>query len=142
MADSFEGLPKPDPDKYPADAGDKHHTFEFLAVSLEQVKENFARYGLLDDQVCFIKGWFWDTLPTLRDKKWAVVRLDGDMYESTRDGLVNLYPNLSVGGYLIVDDYGTVKGCREAVEDYRRQHEIGEPIYSVDWGRAFWQRER
>src|SRR5579872_440882 len=118
VADSFEGLPAPDPEKYPADAGDNHHTFDHLAVSLEQVKENFTRYGLLDDQVCFIKGWFRDTLPTLRDKQWAVVRLDGDMYESTHDGLTNLYPNLAVGGYLIVDDYGAVKGCRQAIEDF------------------------
>jgi len=142
VADSFEGLPKPDPEKYPADAGDGHHTCEFLAVSLEQVKQNFSRYGLLDDQVCFIKGWFRNTLPTLRDRKWAVLRLDGDMYESTQDALVNLYPNLSVGGYIIVDDYGAVKGCREAVDDYRRANQIGEPIYTVDWGRVFWQRER
>jgi O-methyltransferase len=142
VADSFEGLPKPDPEKYPADAGDRHHTFEFLAVSLKQVKENFSRYGLLDDQVCFIEGWFRDTLPALKDQKWAVVRLDGDMYESTWDGLVNLYPNLSIGGYVIVDDYGAVKGCREAVEDFRRANKIEEPIYAVDWGRVFWQRER
>lgn len=142
VADSFQGLPKPDAEKYPADAGDKHHTFEFLAVPLEEVKQNFSRYGLLDDQVCFIEGWFRDTLPVLRDKKWAVVRLDGDMYESTWDGLVNLYPNLSIGGYLIVDDYGAVRGCREAVEDYRRAHQIGELIHHVDWGRVFWLRER
>ena len=106
------------------------------------MRENFARHGLLDDQVCFVKGWFRDTLPTLRDKKWAVARLDGDMYESTHDGLVNLYPHLSIGGYLIVDDYGAVKGCREAVEDFRRANQIEEPIYAVDWGRAFWQKAR
>jgi O-methyltransferase len=141
VADSFEGLPKPDPAKYPSDAEDKHHTLEFLAVSLDDVKQNFSRFGLLDGQVCFIKGWFRDTLPTLRDEKWAVVRLDGDMYESTRDGLVNLYPNLSVGGYIIVDDYGAVKGCREAVEDYRRANKIEEPLYTVDSGRAFWRRD-
>jgi O-methyltransferase len=141
VADSFEGLPKPNPEKFPADAGDIHHTFEFLAVSLEEVKENFSRHGLLDDQVCFLKGWFRDTLPKLRDLQWSVIRLDGDMYESTHDGLVNLYPKLSIGGYLIVDDYGAVKGCREAVEDYRRANRIKEPIRQVDWGRVFWQRE-
>ena len=141
VADSFQGLPKPDPEKYPADAGDPHHTFDFLAVSLEEVRDAFSRYGLLDDQVHFVKGWFRDTLPHLRDKTWAVVRLDGDMYESTWDGLANLYPNLSVGGYLIVDDYGAVKGCREAVEDYRRANGIDEAIRTVDWGRVFWQRE-
>jgi O-methyltransferase len=142
VADSFEGLPKPDPDEYPADAGDKFHTLEFLAVSLDDVKQNFSRYGLLDDQVCFIKGWFRNTLPFLKDRKWSVVRLDGDMYESTWNGLVNLYPNLSIGGYIIVDDYGAVKGCREAVEDYRRAKKIAEPIRTVDWGRVFWLRER
>lgn len=142
VADSFEGLPKPNAEKYPKDAGDNHHSFDFLAVSLDQVKENFSRYGLLDNQVCFVKGWFRDTLPTLKDKKWAVIRLDGDMYESTWDGLVNLYPDLSIGGYLIVDDYGAVKGCREAVEEYRKANRIAEPICRVDWGRVFWQRER
>lgn len=142
VADSFEGLPKPNPEKFPADAGDIHHTYEFLAVPLEEVKENFSRYGLLDDQVCFLKGWFRDTLPKLKDQPWSVIRLDGDMYESTYDGLINLYPNLSIGGYLIVDDYGAVKGCREAVEDYRRANHIEEPIRQVDWGRVFWQREK
>jgi O-methyltransferase len=142
VADSFQGLPYPDSQKYPADAGDVHHIFDFLAVSLEEVREAFSRYGLADDQVVCIKGWFRDTLPQLRDKKWALVRLDGDMYESTWDGLVNLYPNLSVGGYLIVDDYNAVKGCRQAVEDYRKANDIQEPLRTVDWGRAFWLRQR
>jgi O-methyltransferase len=141
-ADSFEGLPKPDPLKYPADAGDNHHEYDFLAVSLDEVKENFSRYGLLDDQVCFVKGWFRNTLPSLRDRTWAVMRLDGDMYESTWDGLVNLYPGLALGGYIIVDDYGAVKGCREAVEDYRRANQIDAPIRVVDWTRVFWRREK
>jgi O-methyltransferase len=142
VADSFEGLPAPNPEKYPADAGSKFHTVDYLAVSLEKVKQNFTEYGLLDDQVCFIKGWFRDTLPTLQGQKWAVVRLDGDMYESTWDGLVNLYPDLTIGGYIIVDDYGAVPGCREAVEDYRRANQIEEPVRTVDRGRVFWMREK
>ena len=87
MADSFEGLPPPDAGQYPADAGDQHHTFEPLAVSLEQVQANFAEYGLLDDQVTFLEGWFKDTLPTAPIERLAVLRLDGDMYESTMDAL-------------------------------------------------------
>jgi O-methyltransferase len=142
VADSFEGLPKPDPVKYPKDAGDTHYTFDFLAVSLEQVQENFRRHDLLDDQVTFLKGWFRDTLPALKHNTWSVVRLDGDMYESTWDGLINLYPNLSPGGYIIIDDYGAVPACKEAVEDYRRENGINDPIYSVDWGRAFWQKSK
>jgi O-methyltransferase len=62
------------------------------------------------------------------------------MYESTMDGLVNLYPKLSVGGYLIVDDYGAVPGCRKAVEDYRWEHDIKEEIVKIDWTGVYWKR--
>lgn len=140
VADSFEGLPPPDPDQYKQDKGSRLHTREELAVSLEQVKANFERYGLLDEQVCFLKGWFRDTLPEAPIERLAVVRLDGDMYESTMDGLVNLYPRLSAGGYLIVDDYGAVGACRQAVHDYREAHAIHDEIRSIDWTGVFWQR--
>ena len=140
VADSFEGLPLPDSSKYPADAGSIHHEMTPLAVSLEQVKAHFEKYGLLDNQVQFLKGWFKDTLPAAAFTKLAVARLDGDMYESTMDGLTHLYPKLSPGGYLIVDDYGPVPACRQAVEDYRQAHRITEPIQQIDWGSVFWQR--
>src|SRR5262249_7246717 len=117
-ADSFEGLPPPDAEKYPADAGDRHHTFAPLAVSLEEVKSNFERYGLLDERVKFLKGWFKDTLPSAPIGKLALLRLDGDMYESTMDALVALYDKVVPGGAVIVDDYGAVEGCRRAVSDF------------------------
>lgn len=139
VADSFEGLPPPDPERYPHDAGDVNHMAEELAVSLEEVRANFERYGLLDDQVEFVKGWFKDSLPGLADRDWALIRLDGDLYESTIDGLRNLYPRLQPGGFLIVDDYG-FDNCRAAVEDYRREHDINEPIQRIDWVGAFWRR--
>ena len=139
VADSFEGLPPPDPERYPHDAGDVNHMAEELAVSLEEVRANFERYGLLDDQVEFVKGWFKDSLPRLADRDWALIRLDGDLYESTIDGLRNLYPRLQPGGFLIVDDYG-FDNCRAAVEDYRREHDINEPIQRIDWVGAFWRR--
>lgn len=142
VADSFEGLPAPDREKYPQDAGDKHHTFKELCVSLEEVKRNFDRYGLLDDQVRFLKGWFKDTLPAAAIERLAVVRLDGDMYESTMDGLVHLYPKLSAGGYLIVDDYGIPAGCRQAVQDFRASRGITEEIRDIDGIGVFWRRTR
>lgn len=90
VADSFEGLPKPSPEKYPADEGDLHHTNRELAISIEEVKANFAAYGLLNERVRFLKGWFKDTLPNAPIEKLAILRLDGDMYESTMDALVSL----------------------------------------------------
>ena len=83
LADSFEGLPPPDAASFPADVDSTLHTYDQLRVSLEDVQRNFTRYGLLDDQVRFLKGWFRDTLPTAPVTRLALLRLDGDMYEST-----------------------------------------------------------
>jgi O-methyltransferase/8-demethyl-8-(2,3-dimethoxy-alpha-L-rhamnosyl)tetracenomycin-C 4'-O-methyltransferase len=83
VADSFEGLPRPNPEAYPADNGNRLYEHTELAVSLEKVKDNFNRYGLLDDQVVFVKGFFSETLPALQAGPFALIRLDGDLYEST-----------------------------------------------------------
>jgi O-methyltransferase len=139
-ADSFEGLPPPDPQTYPADAGSRLHEKDFLAVPLDRVRANFERYGLLDDRVRFVKGWFRDTLPALGDRTWSVIRLDGDLYESTILALESLYPDLSDGGYVIVDDYGVADTCRQAVEDYRRDHGIDDPLREVDWSGVYWRK--
>jgi O-methyltransferase len=141
VADSFAGLPPPNTDAYPADAGDPHWTYRELVVPLKTVQENFARYGLLDEQVRFLVGWFRDTLQTAPIERLAVARLDGDMYESTMDALVALYPKLAIGGYLIVDDYGAVPGCRRAIDEYRERHAIIEPMTAIDWTGVFWRRE-
>jgi len=139
-ADSFEGLPAPDPKKYPPDAGLYLNTFKELAVSLEQVQENFRRYGLLDEQVRFLKGWFRDSLPEAPVGRLAVLRLDGDLYESTMDALVSLYPKVEAGGYIIIDDYNDIAACRQAVTDYRSAHRITEDIVKVDWTGVYWRK--
>jgi O-methyltransferase len=141
VADSFEGLPKPDPDRYPADAGDKHFAYAELAVSLEEVQENFRRYDLLDAQVRFVKGWFRDTLPALPAQQFAVIRLDGDMYESTMVALESLYPKLSPGGFAIIDDYGAIEGCRKAVDDFRDANSIFDSMHEVDWTGVYWAKD-
>src|SRR5262245_35837183 len=141
VADSFEGLPAPEAG-VEADRGDQHHGYETLAVSLERVQANFARYGLLDERVRFLKGWFKDTLTKAPIDQLAIARLDGDMYASTMDAIRPLYPRLSIGGYLIVDDYGIVPGCKQAVDEYRAERGITEPIVDIDgWG-VYWRRER
>jgi O-methyltransferase len=139
VADSFEGLPPPDPDKYPADAGDQHHTFTPLAVSLEQVRANFAKYDLLDEQVVFLKGWFKDTLPPAPVERLAVLRLDGDMYESTMDALQALYDKVSPGGFIIVDDFA-LPGCNRAISDFRTAHGIDDPLVGIDSMSCYWQK--
>ena len=137
----LSGLPAPDPANYPADAGAHYHLNRFFAVPLEVVKSNFERYGLLDEQVRFLKGWFRDTLPGAPIKKLAVIRLDGDMYESTMDALTALYPKLSAGGYLIADDYA-LAGCRQAVHDYRNANGITDEIVPIYGPAVYWQRAR
>jgi hypothetical protein len=138
VADSFEGLPKPDI-KYPHDSGDTHHMVGGLAISIDDVRANFKKYRLLKKTI-FIKGWFKDTLPRLKKKKFSIIRLDGDMYESTMDALVNLYPLLQTGGFCIIDDYGVVPGCHHAVNDYRRQKNITDEIMPIDGYGVYWKK--
>ena len=149
VADSFEGLPTPDPDVFPLEA--KAHSgsvirkgYNNLAVGLEEVQRNFTAYGLLDEQVKFLKGWFKNTLPDAPIERLAIMRLDGDFYESTLDGLTNLYDRLSVGGYVIVDDYGEDAWtyCRQAVDEFRRDRFIDDPIVAVDQCCVYWRRSR
>lgn len=140
-ADSFEGLPPADAEKYPQDVEYRFHEHKELAVSLEEVQKNFRRYGLLDDQVRFLKGWFRDTLPNAPVQRLAILRLDGDLYESTIDALTHLYPKLQQGGYAIIDDYGDVAACKQAVEEYRAAHRITEDIVPIDAKGVLWRKE-
>lgn len=140
VADSFEGLPKPNSKKYPADKENKLYTCVSLKVSKEDVENNFRKYGLLDKNVVFLKGWFKDTLPVAPIDKLAILRLDGDMYESTMDALVNLYPKLSVGGFCIIDDYGAWPECKKAVEDYISQQGIKVEKREIDLAGIYWRK--
>lgn len=142
VADSFQGLPKANEDVFPDDAGDKHHLFQELNVSIEEVKSNFMKYNLLDDQVRFLKGWFKDTMPNNPIEKLSILRLDGDMYESTIDVLIYLYPKLSEGGYCIIDDWGAVPACKKAIQDYRKVFGIKEKMFEIDWTGIFWKKEK
>jgi len=142
VADSFQGFPEVD--RHPRDGYDLGADLaacDFLAVPLEEVRDSFARFGL-NRGVSFVPGFFEDTLPALGARSWSIVRLDGDTYDATRSSLEALYPGLSVGGYLIADDYLQIDPCRQAVDDFRRQHGITEPLVEVDWSCARWRRER
>ncbi|PZS24691.1 MAG: macrocin O-methyltransferase [Pseudonocardiales bacterium] len=142
VADSFEGLPKPNEKRYVADTGDSHYLVADLRVGVEQVKENFRRYGLLDDQVKFLVGWFKDTLPTAPIDRLAVARLDGDMYESTIQAIEATYPKLSPGGFCIVDDYGNIPACKRATHDFRDRAGITDEIIDIDGSGVFWRKSK
>ena len=140
LADSFAGFPAPDAERFPDDGDLDLSPHDFLAVGVEEVQSYFSRLGLADG-IRFVPGFFDQTMPRLRGRRWSLVRLDGDTYESTWVTLEALYPGLAKGGYLIVDDYGFVPACRQAVDDYRAAHGIAEPLEEVDWNCARWRRE-
>jgi O-methyltransferase len=140
-ADSFAGLPPPDEDQFPPDADNVLWRYDELAVSLEEVKRAFERYGLLDDRVRFLPGWFRDTLPKAPVDRLAILRLDGDMYESTMVALRSLWPKVSVGGYVIVDDYQPKHpGCVAAVDEFLAEHGPGETLQPAGTIGAYWKR--
>jgi len=141
-ADSFAGLPAPNPLAYPEDAGFDLSGYRQLAVSVDRVKENFARYGLLDEQVVFVEGSFKETLPRLPIGRLALLRLDADLYESTIIALEALYPKLSPGGFVIVDDFGVLPPCRKAVMDYRERMRIDAPVQPIDASGVWWRKEK
>lgn len=145
VADSFQGLPPP---VHAADAayaalpGVNVKVLPILKVTADEVRANFARYGFDEDpRVVFHEGWFKDTLPTADTGPLAVLRLDGDFYESTMDTLRALEPRVSPGGYVIVDDYGAVPPmCGAAVDDYRREKGITEELVKIDWTGVYWRK--
>jgi glycosyltransferase involved in cell wall biosynthesis len=140
VADSFRGLPDPDP-QTDDDLDLSEDRFPQLAIPLAAVQKNFELFGLLDDQVRFLPGWFSETLPSAPLERIAVLRLDGDLYSSTVDILTNVYDKVSPGGFLIVDDYGVLPQCARAVDEFRAVRGITTPIEPVDCTGVFWRKE-
>jgi O-methyltransferase len=142
VADSFAGVPPPDPENYIADKNLRLDLLaDVLGVPESSVKGNFKRYGLLDDRVRFLVGWFKDTLRTAPIDNLSVMRLDGDLYESTIQALNSLYPRLSRHGFCIIDDYHAIGACRQAVTEYRESHGIAAEITEIDGTGIFWRKD-
>ncbi|WP_426960170.1 TylF/MycF/NovP-related O-methyltransferase [Muricoccus radiodurans] len=139
LADSFQGLPPPDAERYPADRDFDLSTMDQLAISRSEVEANFRAYALLDERVRFLEGFFADTLPSAPVDRLSVLRLDGDLYASTMQVLEPLYDRLSPGGFVIVDDY-SLPPCRAAINDFRAARGITDPIETVDWTGIFWRK--
>jgi len=142
LADSFQGIPPVDLEKYPDDK--VHEGAENLDIlsdnSMEEVQGYFSRMGLLDERVIFLKGWFEDTLPVIETDSIALLRLDGDIYKSTWESLTLLYNKVSTGGFIIIDDYYSWDGCRKAVEDFRKKNSIDDEMHDIDWTSLYWRK--
>lgn len=140
LADSFAGIPRvssSEDHEYEMDAS----RLPFLAVSEEEVKRNFERFDLMDDQVRFLPGLFKETLRTSHTGPLALLRIDCDLYSSTRTVLESLYPRLSSGAWVIVDDYGILPPCRKAVNDFRGTHGILSPLERIDRHAVCWRAD-
>ena len=138
--DSFEGMPVAGAKDLSIDRVSDFSDRESHVVSQETVAENFRKFGLLDAKVKFLKGWFCDTLPTAPIKTISVLRMDGDLYQSTIDTLNNLYDKVSKGGFIIVDDYYSWKGCKQAVDEFRKSHHIDDRIIDIDPHAVYWRK--
>jgi O-methyltransferase len=138
VCDSFQGFPEREAtDGY--DLSADLAACDFLAIPLEEVRASFARLGLADG-VEFVPGFFDETLPGLTGRQWSVIRLDGDTYDATRLALDVLYPGLAPGGYLVVDDYRQLEECSRAVDEFRDEYGITDPIEHIDWNGVRWRR--
>jgi O-methyltransferase len=142
VADSFRGLPPStaEPDVAAGlDLTEPH--VPWLCRTVEAVRENFRRHDLLDDGVRFVEGWLAESLPRAPISRLAVLRIDVDLYQSTLDVLQLLYGNVSAGGFVIVDDYGLLRPCQQAVDEFRSSLNISSPLLRVDQQRVFWRKD-
>lgn len=137
LADSFEGLPDPTDDDFDHETGSTGAHIRPLPKgscrgTYEEVHQLMADVvGLEEEMFTLVKGWFQDTVPGLAERvgQIAVLRLDGDWYESTKVCLEALGPLLAPGGVLVVDDYHSCIGSRRAVDEY-----LGEQVRLVGDG--------
>lgn len=127
LYDTFAGMPEPgerDRDRKGHDSVEKWESNqrgdhnEWCYSPLDEVKRNLARTGYPADRLVFVQGKVEDTIPGQKPAGTAILRLDTDWYSSTRHELEHLYPELAPGGVLVLDDYGTWEGARQATDEY------------------------
>ena len=132
LFDTFEGMPPPADMDLRRDgvaateifAAHHVHNQHWIRSPLEEVKTNLALTGYPVEKIKFIQGKVEETIPAASPDKIAVLRLDTDWYESTKHELEHLYPLLSEGGVLIVNDYGFWQGARHAVDEYFAERQL------------------
>jgi len=140
LYDTFGGMPEPsekdfDYNKTPAGAFLETDAGVQAYAPLDQVKKMMRSTGYPSHKICYVVGKVEDTLPAKAPDRIALLRLDTDWYESTRHELIHLFPRLSIGGVLIIDDYGSWEGCRLATDEYFAQANIKILLIRTDRGR-------
>ena len=141
VADSFSGVPRSTSEVDVAAGIDFHASvYPWMAASLETVRDNFSTYDLLDGQVRFLEGLFADTLPAAPIERISLLRLDADLYSSTFEALSSLYDRVADQGIVIVDDYGFIPACRQAVDSFREQRGITAPLQRINWSEVWWRK--
>lgn len=142
LFDTFEGMPAPGEedvtlDNEPAEEllskSDKESSAIWAYSTLEEVKRNLLSTEYPESRLFFIKGRVEETIPESAPCQIALLRLDTDWYESTYHELVHLYPRLSSGGVLIIDDYGHWKGARKAVDQYAEENNLRLLLSRIDY---------
>jgi hypothetical protein len=138
VADSFQGSPVPTAE-IDRDWDFTEGRLPWLAIGLTAVQDNFRTYDLLSAEVRFLPGWFNETLARAPIGRLAILRIDADLYTSTRDVLDALYDKVALGGFVIVDDY-CILPCRRAVDSFRNERAITEPLRRVDSEAVYWRK--
>jgi predicted O-methyltransferase YrrM len=148
LFDSFEGLPEPTENdgKSAAIYSGGRNQGNLTTTNKCQAGLDEVRHLMLDQvrvdpsHVHFHVGWFQNTVPAMTNQLGpiALLRLDGDWYDSTKICLEHLYPLLSPGGIIVLDDYFYWEGCRKATDEYRSQNQINDVIQRIDNDAAFW----
>jgi hypothetical protein len=142
LFDTYEGMPRPtehDVDFAGVSALDQwnaQHRNRFnrdARASLKDVRNNMETVGYDMTRIHFVKGMVEETIPQLAPEKIALLRLDTDFYESTRHEMVHLYPRLSPGGVLIIDDFGHFKGAAKAVTEYVMDSQEPILLHRIDY---------
>jgi len=138
LADSFAGLPTSQHQQDQGFAMDAS-LLPVLAVTMDEVRRNFQKFGLLDEQVKFLPGWFDHSLPRSDTGPLALLRVDCDLYASTLTVLDTLHARVSPGGWVIIDDYGILPPCRQAVDEFRARNGITAALERIDEHGVCWR---
>ncbi len=147
LFDSFEGLPEPsDEDFESGETGDHLRPLPVGSCLGElDFVENllFEKFRFPREKVHLVKGWFQDTLPTHKDKLGdiAILRLDGDWYDSTKICLENLYDKVANGGVVIIDDYESCFGCKRAVDEFIENRKLNISLHLDGRGGGYFVKE-